>query len=87
MKFKDKDSGRVYEDILAAQSDFCPANILGEECYNCALPNVTNSPEALFCREYCIKYPAQAARIMGYEVVEDGEDINVPTNTEKRTSR
>ena len=57
MKFK-KD-GKVFEDILAVRDEFCNK---GHRCsVNCPLG----------CGNYSKANPVEAARLMGYEVVED----------------
>jgi len=67
MKFKNK-AGTVFEDIQEALEDFCklPENASNTECRNCVFTN----PE-LTCTEFCDTYPIMAARLMGYEVIED----------------
>ena len=73
MKFK-KD-GKVFEDIgQALESAF--------QCNECCGWSVckfgTEVMQSRSCSEFAAQFPAEAARLMGYEVVEGGKDINVP---------
>lgn len=61
MKFRDPKTGEVFEDIEKVRTKFCTG-----KCSKCAL-NDYNS--LLNCREYYSDNPAEAARLMGYEVV------------------
>lgn len=67
MKFKDKD-GNVFEDVSQALGAAFQCN----ECKgweNCALGYEMMCDQT--CIEYATQNPAEAARLMGYEVVED----------------
>lgn len=77
MKFKDKD-GNVYKSITAAHNSFCR----GKLCTDCRLSHLGGLAA---CVEFTQSNPAEAARLMGYEVIEDGEDINAPTKQEPMT--
>lgn len=61
MKFRDYKTGEVFDDIRSAQVRFmCPG-----PCNVCPL-----GPDRC-TEEWCNKHPLEAARLMGYEVVED----------------
>lgn len=66
MKFRDPKSGDVFEDITNAAEDFCYL----EDCdYNrCPIDGRTGGTS---CADWINAHPAEAARLMGYEVVED----------------
>ena len=66
MKFK-KD-GKVFEDIAAAGNAFC---IEQELCNACPLKKAYEADSKPWCIEFENAHPAEAARLMGYEVVED----------------
>lgn len=62
MKFK-KD-GKVFDDIMKARRYHC--NIT-EDCDKCF-------PKGASCSEECRNNPRKSARLMGFEVIEDGYD-------------
>lgn len=65
MKFKDKD-GNVFVNIDFAWKLFCIQN----QCEDCPIYEDRNGC-ALPCEDYVRAHPAEAARLMGYEVIED----------------
>lgn len=67
MKFKDKD-GNMFEDITKAWESFCGATQVA--CYKRCL-TASKTGKSLTCNDFVREYPAEAARLMGYEVVED----------------
>lgn len=70
MKFRNSETGEVFEDIVAARFDFC-----NQRCRECPISCWNNEGE-MRCDVYCHFYPQEAANLMGYEVVED-----TPTDT------
>ncbi len=74
MKFRNPETGEVYDDIYAARSPFCKEN----RCSTCVMPNLFREKElpsgVETCVGFCEKYPHEAARLMGYEVVEEMRD-------------
>lgn len=65
MNFRDPKTGKVFESILAAVDEFCEEN--GDfECKNCPLRIFEHN-----CCDKAREYPIEAARLMGYEVIED----------------
>lgn len=69
MKFK-KD-GKVFDDIEKAREYYC----LGRECNFCAiLPENT-------CKEECENAPQESALKMGFEVIEDEDEIDISSMT------
>ena len=78
MKFRDPETGKVFDDILSAQKAFC-ANY---RCHKCPLPNLLREdllPEdARNCVEFCKKHPHEAAALMGYEVIPEPGDDTAP---------
>lgn len=67
MKFRDPKTGEVFEDVFDARERFCA----GKACHTCVMPNVCreNLPlDSSNCADFTEKHPAEAARLMGYEV-------------------
>lgn len=64
MKFRNPETGKVYQNIYDAHVAFkCPCI-----CYECPL---TKERGAMGCGDWAMENPVRAARLMGYEVVED----------------
>lgn len=69
MKFRNPDTGEALS-IVDAVSEYC-----GQRwCDNCALREPTGDPDKV-CADWAEYHPHEAARLMGYEVVEDGQYI------------
>lgn len=71
MKFRNPDTGEVFDNIVAALDRFCRDN----DCFwwKCKMENSTKGEP---CGEYVKSHPCEAARLMGYEVLED-EEVNM----------
>lgn len=68
-KFKSPD-GRIFDDIESARSYFCITHS-PRECYeSCRLHSMRN-PKGRNCVEFCEGWPNLAARMMGYEIIEE----------------
>ena len=65
MKFKSPD-GRVFCSMQEARFDFCAT----DNCIDCALEKHANE-QGETCGHYIACHPDEAARLMGYEVIED----------------
>lgn len=65
MKFRNPETGEVFEEIWPLLNLYCISN----SCENCSLP--------LNCARYCIDFPEEAARLMGFEVVEDSKGVEI----------
>lgn len=65
MKFK-KDGKVFYGGIEYLRGAFC----MGRSCTDCPI-GAKNNDKGLLCDQFCQKHPAEAARLMGYEVVEE----------------
>ena len=74
MKFRDPETGDVFEDIVIAKKEYCHKTDYCEKC-------------PIGCFEFARKNPAEAARLMGYEVIDDSssdsstEIDETPTDT------
>lgn len=65
MKFRNPETGEVFEEIWPLLNLYC----ISHSCENCSLP--------LNCARYCIDFPEEAARLMGFEVVEDSKGVEI----------
>lgn len=74
MKFRNPETGEVYEDIVdALRFYFCM-----EQCDTCSLSmkkNGTGQP----CKSYVKIFPEKAAAYMGYEIIQDETDTEPNT--------
>ena len=72
MKFRNKETGEEFPYIQAARVSFClyRENAAMTACYTCKLSS-RNNGEHSGCVEFCEEHPREAARLMGYEVVEE----------------
>lgn len=65
MKFRNPETGEVFEDMTAARFAFCRM-----KCKPCPISCFQNEDETR-CDIFCCDHPREAARLMGYEVVEE----------------
>ena len=72
IKFRNKETGEEFPYIQAARVSFClyRENAAMMACYTCKLSS-RNNGEHSGCVEFCEEHPHEAARLMGYEVLED----------------
>ena len=79
-KFKSPD-GRVFCSMQEARFDFCATH----NCIDCALEKHANE-QGETCGHYTACHPDEAARLMGYEIIEDDCDqIATKSNSEAMT--
>ena len=69
MKFKSPE-GKVFKSIEYARLRFCEQYSL-VECEKLCKLNINANAKKMLCNEFCAKYPREAARLMGYEIIED----------------
>ena len=74
MKFRNPETGEVFEDMTAARLAFCRT-----QCKPCPISCFQNEDETR-CDIFCYDHPREAARLMGYEVVEDDTENYLPSN-------
>ena len=73
MKFRNPETGEVFEDIAAARFAFC-----SQECRECPISCWNNEDETR-CDIYCHDHLCDSARLMGYEIIrEPGVDFPEP---------
>ena len=78
MKFRDPKTGKVFDSIKAAVDYVCQEQ---ESCGDwCPLYCKKPIPG---CVKFSVKNPHEAARLMGYEVVEDDTEYYLPSNLTK----
>ena len=75
MKFRNPETGEIFNTIFAAREKFCH----GKWCEDCLLPSTIRPgflpDDSGGCYEFCMKHPIKAAHLMGYEVIpEPGDD-------------
>ena len=70
MKFRNSETGEVYIGILEAMDHYCDSK---EDCNDCTLrePVQSYAKQKHPCYAYVADNPHEAARLMGFEVVED----------------
>lgn len=68
MKYRDPNTGEVFEEIEAARIAFC-----GMACQECKL-SCWNNKDKTRCDIYCHAHPIEAAHLMGLEVITDKEE-------------
>ena len=70
MKFRSPDTNQIFVDIYDAHADFCN----DRDCdTDCPLDAPTCKDGYQSCSVWAIHHPVEAARLMGYEVLEDDE--------------
>ena len=72
MKFRDPKTGEVF-DIRTGVEKFC----FGEKCDTCPMEHLCPDD---YCTEWAYDHPAEAARLMGYEVVSEHTETHEKTN-------
>ena len=69
MKFRNPETGEVFVNELLMQADYC----IGKECFcGCVLQKYVPN-----CSKFVKDNPHEAARLMGYEVVEDDKVVEI----------
>lgn len=82
MKFRDKKTGQIYDlsELNAINSGFC-ADI---DCKDCPMHNRQDYADQL-CSEWAMLHPEEAAKLMGYEYLGDGNDTAQSTNVTRKS--
>ena len=79
MRFRNPETGEVIP-IYVALSRYC--NTKGGWCCKCSIPGAMNQPENP-CEPWVETHPYEAARLMGYEVVEDDPSVAIKNGIQK----
>ena len=78
MKFRNPETGEIENDINAVGEKYCNIKQITTLCKDCELERLAKSRGFNSCVNFQNAHPYEAARLMGYEVVED-EVYNSPT--------
>ena len=81
MKFRNPETGEMFDDIISAREPFCGRNICGVCPMPSSLREHSLPDDAQNCSEFCKKHPNEAATLMGYEVIPELGDDAVPAET------
>ena len=78
MKFRNPETGKIFLSISSAADYFCREN----DCFleKCPLKNQTDGRA---CVDWANDHPHEAARLMGYEVVEDDPSVAIKNGIQK----
>ena len=69
MKFRDPVTQKVFSGIVDANDYFCAKSAV--ECNSCPLDIPSHQQKKISCESWCKTNQEEAARLMGYEVMED----------------
>ena len=69
MKFRDPVTQKVFSGIVDANDYFCAKSAV--ECNSCPLDIPSHQQKKISCESWCKTNQEEAARLMGYEAVED----------------
>ena len=65
MKFRNPETGEIFNSILLARANYC--EYPRKTCANCSIQKRRDK----WCSDWICEHPREAARLMGYEVVEE----------------
>mgnify|MGYP001852237898 CR=1 FL=1 len=65
MKFRSPETGEIFNSILLARANYC--EYPRKTCANCSIQKRRDK----WCSDWICEHPREAARLMGYEVVEE----------------
>lgn len=83
MRFKDKKTGAIYDDITKAVTAFmCPGPCQDGDCPLCELVDVGFGKSHKCCDAYVTAHPEEVAELIGLEILED-EPAKIPAPTAK----
>ena len=75
MKFRNPETGEVFDDIRTASDNFCQMH----DCFLSVCP-FDEATGGNSCVDWIDDHPHEAASLMGYEVVEDDTENYLPSN-------
>lgn len=82
VKFRNPKTGEMFEDLGAARFAFC-----NQKCRECPISCFKND-DGTRCDVYCVHHAWKAAKLMGYEVVEDSNEVEIdPVEKENSMTR
>lgn len=71
MKFRNPETGEIKKDINEVGEEYCNTKRITTLCKDCELERLAKSRGFNSCVNFQNAHPHEAARLMGYEVVED----------------
>ena len=77
MKFRDPVTQKVFSGIVDANDYFCAKSAV--ECNSCPLDIPSHQQKKISCESWCKTNQEEAARLLGYEVVEDSKGVEIDT--------
>lgn len=80
MKFRDPVTQKVFSGIVDANDYFCAKSAV--ECNSCPLDIPSHQQKKISCESWCKTNQEEAARLMGYEVVEEHTPTNEKTHAD-----
>ena len=83
MKFRNPETGEVENDINAVGEKYCNTKQITTLCKDCELERLANSRGFNSCVNSQNAHPHEAARLMGYEVVEDDPNVEIASGIQK----
>ena len=80
MKFRDPVTQKVFSGIVDANDYFCAKSAV--ECNSCPLDIPSHQQKKISCESWCKTNQEEAARLMGYEVVEEHMQTHEKTHAD-----
>lgn len=80
MKFRDPVTQKVFSGIVDANDYFCAKSAV--ECNSCPLDIPSHQQKKISCESWCKTNQEEAARLMGYEVVEEHMQTHEKTHVD-----
>ena len=80
MKFRDPVTQKVFSGIVDANDYFCAKSAV--ECNSCPLDIPSHQQKKISCESWCKTNQEEAARLMGYEVVEEHTQTHEKTHAD-----
>ena len=80
MKFRDPVTQKVFSGIVDANDYFCAKSAV--ECNSCPLDIPSHQQKKISCESWCKTNQEEAARLMGYEVVEEHTPTHEKTHAD-----
>lgn len=77
MRFRNRKTGEIFEDISAARFSFC-----NTKCRECPISCFKNDYE-IECGIYCNAYTYKAAILMGFDVIDDKPSKKIQPSTKR----
>ena len=82
MKFRDLETGEIENDINAVGEKYCNIKQIDTLCKDCELDRLAKSRGFNSCVNFQNAHPHEAARLMGYEVVEEHTQTHEKTHAD-----